>query len=96
MLYPLLILLSPNHFPRCQVHDLEDPSVVYSDLMELIVLLASYGLIHCDFNEFNLMINSKDQVTVIDFPQMVSTSHINAEWYEACVLKSTVLRRQSS
>ena len=49
--------------------------------MELIVRLSSYGLIHCDFNEFNLMLNDKDQVTVIDFPQMVSISHPNAQWY---------------
>lgn len=42
--------------------------------------LANHGLIHGDFNEFNLMMNDDDRVTMIDFPQMVSTSHINAEW----------------
>ena len=67
-------------FPRCQVHDVSDPSALYSDLMELIVRLGSYGLIHCDFNEFNLIINENDKVTVIDFPQMVSISHPNAQW----------------
>lgn len=48
--------------------------------MELIVKLGSYGLIHCDFNEFNLIVNEDDKVTVIDFPQMVSISHPNAQW----------------
>lgn len=67
--------------PLCQVHDVSDPSELYSDLMELIVRLGSFGLIHCDFNEFNLIINDRDQVTVIDFPQMVSISHPNAQWY---------------
>lgn len=67
--------------PLCQVHDVSDPSELYSDLMELIVRLGSFGLIHCDFNEFNLIINDRDQVTVIDFPQMVSISHPNARWY---------------
>lgn len=66
---------------RCQVHDVADPSALYSDLMELIVRLGSYGLIHCDFNEFNLIINENDKVTVIDFPQMVSISHPNAQWW---------------
>ena len=66
---------------RCQVHDVADPSALYSDLMELIVRLGSYGLIHCDFNEFNLIINDSDKVTVIDFPQMVSISHPNAQWW---------------
>ena len=72
----------PDYFTflRCQVHDVSDPSELYSDLMELIVRLGSFGLIHCDFNEFNLIINDRDQVTVIDFPQMVSISHPNAQW----------------
>nr|XP_028605083.1 serine/threonine-protein kinase RIO2 isoform X4 [Podarcis muralis] len=70
-----------NGYPLCQVHHLEDPASLYSELMELIVKLANHGLIHGDFNEFNLMLDSEDRVTMIDFPQMVSTSHPNAEWY---------------
>ncbi|XP_015765644.1 PREDICTED: serine/threonine-protein kinase RIO2-like [Acropora digitifera] len=68
-------------YPLSQVHDIGDPLSLYSDLMDLIVLLGSYGLIHCDFNEFNLMLDENDKVTVIDFPQMVSISHPNAQWY---------------
>jgi len=49
--------------------------------MNLILKLASYGLIHGDFNEFNLMISDTEDITIIDFPQMVSTSHPNAEMY---------------
>lgn len=49
--------------------------------MELIVKLANHGLIHGDFNEFNLILDKDDHITMIDFPQMVSTSHTNAEWY---------------
>lgn len=64
----------------CQVHELQDPSALYSEFMELIVKLANHGLIHGDFNEFNLMLDDQDHITMIDFPQMVSTSHANAEW----------------
>ncbi|XP_064391093.1 serine/threonine-protein kinase RIO2-like, partial [Halichondria panicea] len=67
--------------PLSQVNSVADPSALYSVLMELIVQLAGYGLIHCDFNEFNILIDDKDVPTVIDFPQMVSTSHSNAMWY---------------
>ncbi len=67
--------------PLCQIHDLADQQQVYDDIMNLIVHLACNGLIHSDFNEFNIMISSKDKVTLIDFPQMVSTSHLNAEYY---------------
>lgn len=73
-------------FYRTQVHELEDPASVYNEAMELIVKLANSGLIHGDFNEFNLMIDDNDHITMIDFPQMVSTSHPNAEWQEICCL----------
>ncbi|OUM58706.1 hypothetical protein PIROE2DRAFT_47732 [Piromyces sp. E2] len=68
-------------YPLSQVQEVEDPGKLYSDLMDLIVKLANHGLIHSDFNEFNLMINDKCEPILIDFPQMVSTSHKNAEMY---------------
>ncbi|NXR04554.1 RIOK2 kinase, partial [Sagittarius serpentarius] len=68
-------------YPLCQVRHMEDPASVYSELMDLIVKLANHGLIHGDFNEFNLILDNDDHVTMIDFPQMISTSHANAEWY---------------
>ncbi|XP_059128916.1 serine/threonine-protein kinase RIO2 isoform X2 [Peromyscus eremicus] len=70
-----------NGYPLCQIHHVEDPASVYDEAMELIVKLGSHGLIHGDFNEFNLILDKDDHITMIDFPQMVSTSHPNAEWY---------------
>ena len=35
------------------------------------------GLIHGDFNEFNLLLNDRRKLTLIDFPQMVSVAHRN-------------------
>lgn len=58
---------------------MEDPGTAYSELMELIVKLGNAGLIHGDFNEFNLVISDDGHITLIDFPQMMSTSHLNAE-----------------
>lgn len=65
--------------------------------MNIILRFSSFGLIHCDFNEFNIMITeegsfffsffffpfflSLGKVTVIDFPQMVSVDHENAQFY---------------
>lgn len=85
-----------SHSLRCQVHELQDPSALYSEFMDLIVKLANHGLIHGDFNEFNLMLDDQDHITMIDFPQMVSTSHPNAEWL-VCLplnLKITVQQLQ--
>lgn len=76
-------------FPLRQISTIEDPSELYSELLSLIVRLAEVGLIHGDFNEFNILIEEKPQddgkvaliPTIIDFPQMVSVSHANAEYY---------------
>jgi RIO kinase 2 len=51
--------------------------------MDVIVRFAQAGLIHGDFNEFNILIRRETgDPVVIDFPQMVSVSHENAEWCE--------------
>ena len=49
--------------------------------MQLLIRLAEHGLVHGDFNEFNLMIDDNEVITMIDFPQMISTSHPNAKFY---------------
>ncbi|OJD12779.1 Atypical/RIO/RIO2 protein kinase [Emergomyces pasteurianus Ep9510] len=95
-------------FPLRQISSVPDPAGLYSELIEMIVRLAGVGLIHGDFNEFNILI--KEEVIgsdvakgkrkegddgrgdgegeninlipiLIDFPQMVSVDHPNAEMY---------------
>ncbi|KZW02603.1 RIO1-domain-containing protein [Exidia glandulosa HHB12029] len=69
-------------YPLRQIDDHPNPGKLYSTLMDLIVRFARAGLIHGDFNEFNILIRRETgEPVVIDFPQMVSTSHENAEWY---------------
>ena len=57
---------------------MEGAEAIFGVCISMLKRLAEHGLIHCDFNEFNLMTNSQGVVTMIDFPQMVSTSHPNA------------------
>lgn len=74
-------------YPMRRLRKHHDLPKLYSDLMCFIVDLANHGLIHCDFNEFNIMI--KDEVddendcgfVVIDFPQCISIQHKDAEYY---------------
>lgn len=40
-----------------QVKELQNPALVFETVLDLIVRLAQHGLIHCDFNEFNLMVH---------------------------------------
>ena len=92
-----------------------NPADVYTKLIDLMEQLAKMGLVHCDFNEFNVLvrgeggqgphpsvglaspslvtsnpnphhftpmqfqISENEDITLIDFPQMVSTNHWNAE-----------------
>lgn len=61
------------------MNQVEDVEGLYDDLMNLIVRLGNCGVIHGDFNEFNIMITDDARPILIDFPQMVSTSHANAK-----------------
>lgn len=70
-----LVMELIDSFPLRSIDNVSDPLKLYGELMELIVRLAKVGLIHGDFNEFNLLIK-EDPVTkkstpiLIDFPQM--------------------------
>jgi RIO kinase 2 len=78
-----------NAFPMRQISKVGDPATLYGELLSLIVRLAQYGLIHGDFNEFNVLVEERTESddtislipTIIDFPQMVSVDHANAEFY---------------
>ncbi|KAL3464236.1 Rio2, N-terminal-domain-containing protein [Aspergillus heterothallicus] len=89
-------------FPLRQISKVPNPALLYSELMDIIMQLARYGLIHGDFNEFNILIKEEEDPeakgkgrkggedddenlklipVLIDFPQMVSIDHANAEMY---------------
>ena len=91
-------------FPLRQISKVAHPEALYSELMDTILELARFGLIHGDFNEFNILIkeisdpsgkgkasadadpedsdeNIRLEPVIIDFPQMVSIDHMNAEMY---------------
>ena len=88
-------------FPLRQISVVPNPAALYAELLDMILRLAKFGLIHGDFNEFNILIkeesdlNAKGKASqnaegsegirlipiLIDFPQMVSMDHANAEMY---------------
>ena len=55
-------------YPMSSVSSFTHPKEVYLQLMGLVIRLAENGLIHGDFNEFNLMIDDDEKITLIDFP----------------------------
>ena len=75
-------------FPLRMIDSIPEPGKLYAELMDMIVRLAQRGLIHGDFNEFNILIKEEGEgekvrltPILIDFPQMMSTNHANAEFY---------------
>ena len=94
-------------FPLRQIQEVPDPAKLYAELIEMILKLSEFGLIHGDFNEFNILIKEDEIIPehgksptteslgdneqnlsihkltpyLIDFPQMVSIDHTNAEMY---------------
>lgn len=84
-----IVMSLVDGFPLRQIEKVPDPAGLYAELIAIIVRLAHLGLIHGDFNEFNIMIQELEKAdgevslvpVVIDFPQMVSIDHANAEYY---------------
>jgi len=70
-------------YPLHMVHDIDAPQRTAQRMLDLIVRLGQHGLIHGDFNEFNVAIAKDDaaELVMYDFPQMVSMSHPNARMY---------------
>ncbi|EDS28936.1 serine/threonine-protein kinase rio2 [Culex quinquefasciatus] len=69
-------------YPLTNFAEVGNVEQLYDDLINLIVRLGNCGVIHGDFTEFNVMITEEDQRPIlIYFPQMVSTSHPNADIY---------------
>lgn len=87
-------------FPLRMIESVPDELVggLYAELMDMVVQLAKRGLIHGDFNEFNILIKEEEEHPIdsaspssstgiilkpvlIDFPQTISTNHVNAQMY---------------
>ena len=51
------------------INQVEDPADLYDKLMNLLLKFANHGVIHGDFNEFNIMIDDDANPIIIDFPQ---------------------------
>lgn len=54
---------------------------VYNSLCNFIIDLYKRGYVHGDFNEFNVLINEREEIKVIDFPQSVSVNNLLAYEY---------------
>lgn len=95
--HTILMSFIDDSYPLRQISAVPDPAGLYAELIAMILRLAKHGLIHGDFNEFNILIreekthsdgeedSAEAAITLtpilIDFPQMISMDHQNAEMY---------------
>lgn len=56
---------------------LSNPEQIYLKMINFIRELWQMGYVHGDFNEFNVMVRGGD-IKIIDFPQCLKSSHIQA------------------
>ena len=69
-------------FTLSRIDDLGDKEKAFNELVSTLSKLATKGLIHGDFNEFNILVHMKTQkIFFIDFPQMISLEHEDAKSY---------------
>lgn len=103
-----IVMTLIDAYPLRQIATVPDPASLYAELISLILRLAKNGLIHGDYNEFNILVKEEKSTSedgqetvklepiVIDFPQMVSMEHENAEMYfdrDVACIKRFFLRR---
>lgn len=60
------------------VRAMGNPQKALNDCIDIAVRIAKLGLIHSDYNQFNLLIGEDEKIYVIDFPQTVSRNHAHA------------------
>ena len=79
----VIIMEYIQSYPLNKVEEIKDKEGVYHKMMDFIYKLAQNGLIHGDFNEFNILLSlsKQNEIVVIDFPQMISIHHPEAENY---------------
>ncbi len=76
-----LILDKINGIRLSDISSLHDPQNVYQKIIEQIKACYKQGVINCDTSEYNIMINSKGDVVLIDWVQAVTASHPNSSYY---------------
>jgi RIO kinase 2 len=58
---------------------LDDPEQVLDMILDEVKKAYELDVIHADLSEYNVMIDEEGEITLIDWPQWIPTSHPNAD-----------------
>jgi len=60
------------------IRELEAPKITLQDILHDIGIAYEHNVINCDLSEYNVLLDSKNNTWIIDWPQAVSRRHPNA------------------
>jgi RIO kinase 2 len=60
------------------IKELEAPKRILQNILHDIGIAYKCNIINCDLSEYNVLLDSKNNTWIIDWPQAVSRSHPNA------------------
>ena len=69
-------LISGATLNRCR---LSDPGKALEEILDNTRRSYEKGIIHSDLSEFNVMVDEKEKIYLIDWPQWIDPAHPNAE-----------------
>jgi RIO kinase 2 len=60
------------------IKELETPKMTLQNILHDVGIAYKHNVINCDLSEYNILLDSKNNAWIIDWPQAVSTKHPNA------------------
>jgi len=62
--------------------ELDNPKEILDEILQYVFrFFTEAKIIHCDLSEFNILIDQKQQINIIDFPQWEPANHYNWKYY---------------
>ncbi len=78
--YHVLVMEEYLAIPLFKLKELDEPEKVYRRVLSAVrCCLRKAGYVHADLNEFNILLDEKEEVLIIDWPQAVKLGEPSAE-----------------
>jgi RIO kinase 2 len=58
---------------------LEEAEIFLAEILENMKIAYNNGVIHSDLSEYNVLLDDKTNIWIIDWPQYITKDHYNAE-----------------
>jgi len=59
---------------------IDNPGVLLKDILTNVAMAYKRSIIHSDLSEYNVLVGPSGEPYIIDWPQAVSTNHVNAKY----------------